>query len=472
MKLYRQSVVICTLLIVIAGVLFPAGVEGITIKEEKELSREFLKFIFRQFKVIKAPIMVNYVNGVGQKIVSTLPPQPFTYHFYVIKEDSYNAFATPAGHIFVNSGLIEAMESEDELAGVIAHEIAHVSLRHISKKIERSQKIGYATLAGIVAGVLLGVGGASEAASAVTVGATAAGQSASLAYSRDDEFQADQFGLEYLNRAGYSAKGLLLTLKKLRSQQWFGSDVIPTYLQTHPASEDRMVYIDIWLAKHEKANANVNPYRFDRSHAWLVSNYGDKNAAMRRFKSDVQNHPGNPLAHYGYGLILARTGDYNNAIDHLKMALEKKAFDQYFIKDLGRVYFLSGRYPEAENILRSAESLAPNHPKRLFYLGRTQMEMERFEEAAATFEQLISIHPDYVRAYYFLGESYGKLGNLNNAHYYLGIYYKKTFNLKNAAFHLNKSLEKMNDPDKRVKTKEMLAEIRKEKSQAKKQENQ
>lgn len=132
MKFCRQLCVICTLLIVITGILFPQGAECITVKEEEELSREFMKVVFRQFKLIKAPVIVNYVNGVGQKIVSAFPPQPFKYHFYVIKEDSYNAFASPAGHIFINSGLLEAMESEEELAGVISHEIAHVSLRHIS----------------------------------------------------------------------------------------------------------------------------------------------------------------------------------------------------------------------------------------------------------------------------------------------------------------------------------------------------
>jgi predicted Zn-dependent protease len=470
MKLYRQIVLICALLIAFVVVLFPHGAEGITLKEEEELSREFLKVIFKQFEVIKEPIVENYVNGVGQKVLSVLPPQPFKYQFYVINENTYNAFATPAGHIFVNSGLIEAMESEDELAGVIGHEIAHVSLRHISKKIERSKKIGYATLAGIVAGVLLGTGGASEAASAVTMGTMAAGQSASLAYSRDDESQADQFGLEYLNRAGYSAQGLLLVLKKMRSQRWFGSDQIPTYLQTHPASEDRMVYIDIWLTKHEKGPTNINPYPFDRTHTWLNASYGDKNAALRQFASAVETYPGHPLAHYGYGLVLARNGDYDNSIGHLKMALVKKAFDQYIIRDLGRVYFISGRYPEAEQILLAAESLAPNNPKRLFYLGRTRLEMGRLEEAAATFEQLISNHPDYTQAYYFLGDTYGKLGRLGEAHYYLGIYYKNISDFKNAGFHLNKSLEDIRDPIKRDKAEKMLAEVRREKARAKKEE--
>ena len=466
MKFYRHLFAVCTILIFITAIVFPPGAEGISVKEEEELSREFLKVVLTQFPLIKDPLIVGYVNDVGQKVVSVLPPQPFTYRFYVIKEDSYNAFASPAGHIFINSGLIEAMEHEEELAGVIAHEIAHVSLRHISKKIGRSKKIGMVTLAGVIAGVLLGSGGAAEAASAVTMGTLAAGQSVALAYSRDDESEADQIGLEYLNRAGYSSKGLLTVLNKMRSRQWFTSEQIPTYLQTHPASEARMVYIDMWFAKHEKVHANINPYPFERAHTWLVAAYGDENAALKQFESDVKNHPENSLAHYGYGLILAKTGNRESAIDHLRAALEKNAFDIYIMRDLGRIYYRDGRYQEALDILHSAESLAPNNPQRLFYLGRTQIETGRLKEAVVTFEKLISTNAGYTKAYYSLGETYSKLGRLDYAHYYLGIYYTMDSDFKNAAFHLKKALETMNDPGKRAKIDKMLNGIRKDKAQS------
>jgi tetratricopeptide (TPR) repeat protein len=121
------------------------------------------------------------------------------------------------------------------------------------------------------------------------------------------------------------------------------------------------------------------------------------------------------------------------------------------------------------NLLRSAESLAPNNPQRLFYLGRTQIETGRLEEATVTFEQLISIYPEYSRAYYFLGETNGKLGKLDYAHYYLGIYYKLGSNFKNAAFHLKKALETMDDPEKRAEIEKMLIGIRRDKKQSRQQ---
>lgn len=466
MRSIEKFLAICLCLAVLTNGFFPPGAAGITIKEEEELSREFMKVVLTHFPLIEDSIIVDYVNRIGKKIVSRLPRQPFNYRFYVLKDDTYNAFASPAGHIFINSGLLMAMEREEELAGIVSHEVAHVYARHISQKIDRSQKIGMATLAGIALGVFLGTGGASTAANAVTMGSIAAGQSLALAYSREDESEADRVGLDILNQSGYSAEGLLIILKKIRGRQWFGSDQVPTYLQTHPATEDRMAYIDTWIERQEKKPERVDSYDFDRSRVWLFAVHGDESAALNRFSAEVNNDPENPLWHYGYGLALARTGNRSEAVDHLKKALEKRAFDAYILKDLGRVYYLDGRYSEALSILVASGGAAAD-PEGLFYLGRTQMEMDRLKDAAATFEKLIAAHPDYSQAYYSLGQVCGRLGRMSDAHYNLGVYYQRTSSFKNAVFHLKKALETTQDPEKKAKIEEMLggaqAEEKKEK---------
>ena len=101
---------LCSVVFLLVQSLMPANVMGITIKEEEELSREFLKVIEKRYELIRDPLITGYVNTVGKNILATMPPQPFTYHFYVVKQHVYNAFATPAGHIFINSGLLEALE--------------------------------------------------------------------------------------------------------------------------------------------------------------------------------------------------------------------------------------------------------------------------------------------------------------------------------------------------------------------------
>lgn len=461
MKFFEKMTLLWVALIIMGSTLSPQSAFGITLQEEEELSREFIKVVLAHYEIVDDPLIANYVNEVGNKILSVLPPQPFSYHFYVIKEDVYNAFAIPGGHIFINSGLFEAMDSEEELAGILSHEIAHVVCRHISQKIERARKISMATLAGMVAGVLLGAaGGAAAAASAVTMGSMAAAQSMTLAYSREDERQADQIGLHIERKAGYNGKGLMDVLKKIRSKRWFDSNEIPTYLQTHPGAEERMAYIDTWLEKHKKKAAPMDPYYFERAHTRLVAVYGDKSTALIQFKSAVKKNPDNPLAHYGYGLVLERKGDPKGAVEQLKAALGKRAFDPYILKDLGLIYFNDGQYEQASRILEGAASIISNDPEILFYLGRTQAELGHLTDAAATFEALIAKKYNYPRAFYFLGETYGKLGKLDDAHYNLGIYYEKKGDLKNAAFHLKKALELMDDPNKRAVIENMLKDVK------------
>ncbi|MBW2325625.1 MAG: hypothetical protein JRF45_03850, partial [Deltaproteobacteria bacterium] len=105
MKFFEKMTLLWVALIIMGSTLSPQSAFGITLQEEEELSREFIKVVLAHYEIIDDPLIANYVNEVGNKILSVLPPQPFSYHFYVIKEDVYNAFAIPGGHIFINSGL-------------------------------------------------------------------------------------------------------------------------------------------------------------------------------------------------------------------------------------------------------------------------------------------------------------------------------------------------------------------------------
>ena len=342
-KFITKLLLPCMIFLLAAGAFVPKAALSITAAEEEELSKEFMKVVLKNIKFVEDPAIVNYVNKIGKKIVSILPPQPFNYGFYVIQGDEDNAFATPAGHIFIYSGLIAAMDNEEELAGILGHEIAHVLCRHISQKIDRSKKISIATLAGIAAGIFLGSGGAGEIGSAVAVGSMAAGQSMTLAYSRKDERQADQIGLRYLSKAGYSGYGLLTMLRKIRSKHWFGSKQIPTYLTTHPAPEDRLSYIATWLEKNKKKlPPKTDSAEFIKVNTRLVALYSDETVALRKFKSAVTKNPKNSMANYGYGIVLARIGNRKDAAVYIKKALEREAFNSEFLVALGRIYFLPG----------------------------------------------------------------------------------------------------------------------------------
>ncbi len=471
MKHVQKIVAIGVILILAVGSLVPPTVFSITVKEEEDMSRQMMAMIHKYFEIVDDPLVVTYVNQIGNRILSALPQQPFKYHFYVIKEDVYNAFATPAGHIFVYTGLLDAMVEEEELAGILGHEIAHVYCRHISQKIERSKKIGVATLAGIAAGILLGVGGAGEAASAVTMGSMAAGQSAELSYSRENEMQADQFGLKFITEAGYSASGLLKILKKIRSKTWFGSDQIPKYLMTHPAVEDRIAFIGSWLDTYNRTSKPiplVNQDAFNRVHTRVETRYGDEETVFNKLKADVARNPQDPLAHYRYGLILARAGKRQEAIEQIRIALTKRAFDPYILKDLGWIYYLDGQFPQALKTLESAGGMIPDDPECLFYIGRTQMELGNLAEASDNLLKLTRQRPDFTQAYYFLGQSLGQQQKLGDAHYYLGVFYLRKRDFKNAKIQLKQALKHQQDDERRKKINEWLSKMSgKDKKQSK-----
>ena len=439
---------------------WPHPGRGITYKEEEELSREFLAVVASRFTIIKDPIIEGYISEIGQRVLNVVPTQPFRYHFYVIKEDVYNAFATPAGHIFINSGLLEAVNSEEEIAGIIGHEIAHVVSRHISQNIDRSPKINLATLAGVAAGIFLGATGSGDVGNALIMGSMAAGQSAMLAFSREDELQADQLGLMYLYDAGYGGEGLLNSLKTIRGKQWFGSEQVPNYLMTHPASEDRMANIDVWLESNpvpEEKKYHPDQEAFHMMQATLSGKYGDENGALKRFEAKLRTAPEDPIANYGYALALARVGRRQESIDHFLKALEKKALNPYILGELGRVYFLEGSYDKALRLLESAVSMGPADPDAMFYLGRTYLELDQNEKAIAVLEKLNEKHSDFTDVYYFLGTAHGKQENMADAHYYLGVFYERRGKLKSAAYHLERARDLVTDP-KRKETAETLLE--------------
>lgn len=455
----RKAVALATTLFFLCAALPPPPAHALTVREESELADEFLKAVHEYYDVIEDPMINNYINELGRKLTVGVPPQPFEFHFYVIREDTFNAFAGPGGNIFVFSGLIDALENENELAGILTHEIAHVTARHISDMIEKSKKTSLATVAGMVTGILVGLGGASAVGSALTFGSVAAGQSMVLAYTRENEMQADTLGRKYLTAAGYNLNGLLTALERIRSQEWFGEESIPTYLKTHPATADRINSLSNTLS-NQKPPPPKNTYAFDQTRARIIALYGNPNSRLERLAKMAQAQPNNPAIQYGYGLALAESGQPENAVSRLNNAIALKPDDQYMTIALGKAQFMAGNYPLALKTLTGIQNLHRYGPEGLFYLGRVQMATGNPAAAVDTFEKLLADSPDHTETMMFLGECYGEQGKLGQAHYYLGKYYRKKGNLKNARFHFEHSLKNTDDPAKRRELEEMIGTLK------------
>ncbi|PIP38713.1 MAG: hypothetical protein COX19_11155 [Desulfobacterales bacterium CG23_combo_of_CG06-09_8_20_14_all_51_8] len=445
-------------LILFSGLIPLEMAHALTIKEEEELAEEFLKAVFENYEIIKDPVIEGYLDHVGQKLISAMPQQPITYKFYAVRQDAYNAFAGPGGNIFIFSGLFAVLENEDELAALLSHEIAHVSCRHISEMMEKSKKAGMATLAGVIAGILIGLGGAGTVGGALTVGSMATGQSMALAYSRENEMQADQIGRANLQKAGYSLGGLQSILKKIRATEWFGTEEYPTYLRTHPATEERILYLDNLLEKNPPPPTKKN-YAFARAHTRITALYTDPDTALGLYKKQTLQNPEDAMAHYGYGLALNRQGNPKAAMDHLKIAIEKNPNDADMIIDLGIALFTAGEYEAALKQLERTPGSALGEEIARLYAGRAMMALGRHDQAADTFTAILKEDPDLVEGYFYLGEAEGKRNRFAGAHFNLGEYYLKTDDLRNARFHFTKAMEYEKDPARMETIRQRLKEM-------------
>ena len=463
MQLSRKLVYLSIGFFFLLSQLSPRVASGLTVSDEEKMAKSFLKVIYSYYEIIDDPVIADYVSKIGNRIVSKLDKPLFVYHFYVIKTDPYNAFAIPAGYIFINSGLLMAMDDEDELAGILAHEIAHVNARHISQKIEMSKKLGWARMAGMALGALMGVAGAGDVGQAVVQSSAAGAASAELAYSREDEMQADQLGLDYLANAGYSGEGLLKILKKMRSKEWFDSKQVPTYLMTHPAVDDRIAYLDTQIESMPKAtrlDADKPSAEFERVLTQLITQYGDENLVLRQTEAALKNDPSDMLTRHRYALILARIGRRKEAIDQLRMVLEKNAFDPYVLRDMGRIYFLDGQYQEALKMLNTAHNMIPDDALGRLYLGQTQMELELYDQSSLILSKLVDQNPHYTEAYYFLSQSLSKQGNLADAYYYLAVYHSRKREYQAAAIQYQNALKYTKDTEQRAKIEDKLKELK------------
>jgi predicted Zn-dependent protease len=206
----------------------------LTVPQEQKLGEEFSREIRREVTLLRDSVVTGYVERIGQDIVRAAGPQPFAYHFYVVEDDEINAFAAPAGHIYIHTETILMARNVCELAGVIAHEVGHVVKRHIAENYSRQRNTGIVHQSMVVAA---GMAGGSAAAGAANLGGALAGTAYLNKFGRDAERESDAFAVEVMPKAGYDPVGLVTFFKTLRSEAGSGG---ASFLSSHPATDERI----------------------------------------------------------------------------------------------------------------------------------------------------------------------------------------------------------------------------------------
>jgi beta-barrel assembly-enhancing protease len=207
---------------------------AITTQQEVEIGREYSAQIAREMPLVNDAASVRYINQLGNQIAQLADPRGIAYTFYIVNAPEVNAFAVPGGHIYINRGLIERSSTMSELAGVLAHEVAHVAHRHGIDQWRRAQTAN--TALSVLYGVLLG----RPPSGVEQVGIQAGGSAVFAGYSRDAEREADATAIEYLIRAGIHPRGMVTMFETLMAERQRNPGAVEQWFSTHPTTEERI----------------------------------------------------------------------------------------------------------------------------------------------------------------------------------------------------------------------------------------
>jgi predicted Zn-dependent protease len=413
---------------------------SLSLADEKKLGKEFYEKL-EKLNVLSTNERANTFLGLlGERILIHSDKAPFEFKFSIIQSSAINAFATPGGYVYVNQGLINLVENEAQLAGVLAHEIAHVNGRHIAEILDKSKIISLSALAAILAGAFLG--GSGDAAAAITSFSIATATALSLKYSREQEEAADRMGISYLVEAGYSGVAILDFLKIMRRYEFY-SNSIPSYFLTHPGTDERARYIDALLQTTytSKGAESIFGYLKRVQTILLLSGKTADSANLQHFKQILNDKPGDVDALYGLAFTQYRLGMVNESLDTFRKVLRLAPDDAEILRDMGIASYKLGQFTDAEAFLNRALVINEKDADTFLYLGRTYEALGDMPRALSLYKKLEEKHLDGQETFYNLAMAYGKANQLGDSHYYFGLYFKKKGKTDSALFHFKAAIK-------------------------------
>jgi predicted Zn-dependent protease len=435
---------------------------GFSVGEERKVGEQLLTMVRRGFKIIDEPDVIQYINDLGRETLEVAGSQYFDYHFFIINNKELNAFAAPSGLIFFHSGLVESLDSEGELVGVMAHEIGHVVSRHLADRINKSAKINAATMLGMLLGIALGAGPLSEA---IIAGSAAAGQSASLSFNRINEEEADRLAFKWMQEQNRDPGAMVDMLHEIHTMNRYRMGYVPPYLLTHPGPDVRMSYIqDLIIFSEKKPYEKVDEFPFQRFKSRVISLSKDPMKLISYYQIAIAsmepNTQSTAMAHYILSQAYLAAADYDNAEKALRTTLVFFPDKPILKADLGVILLKSGRYDEAVDLLQGAKRAERKNGYTSFYLAMALEKTGKLQEASDLYEELLIMMPDYSKLYYQLANLKAKTNDRDEGFYYYGYYYWFEGDLMSAKYHFSKAVELLpQESQKKAKAENMLRKI-------------
>jgi len=364
---------------------------AINIERETRLGRSVYERLLAVGLVESHPLLDRYINELGFRLLAGIDNRVRGYRFFIIRDDAVNAFALPGGFIGINRGLIRHANTQHQLASVMAHEIAHVELRHGLDMMEKGGEINTATILTMLAGMLLGSVD-SQVGSAVMFGGAAAGQQAMVNFTRENEYEADRIGIGLMYDASFDTRGMVEFFTIMSKLSGSGGGGIE-YLSTHPLDNNRIA--------EATGRARNNPGSGDQVDDYLL--FMDY---LRYVSSDHLPIHGSP---YLRALAALKAADYERADQMLSELYRVNNENIWYSIAYAESLEHLGRESEAELVYRRLLDIFPGDYVLSVRLLHLLIASDRNQSALKIARRLEIEFPRETQIYFLLSEIYKSL---------------------------------------------------------------
>lgn len=405
----------------------------ITPAQEQELGAAFFRNLHSQTTISQDAEVQQYIQSIGRRLVANSDTPGYPFHFFVVMENQINAFAGPGGYIGVNSGLILTTEAESELASVMAHEVAHVTQRHLYRAFEAASRLSIPTAAATLAAILLGT--QSPAAAQAALMAIQAGSiQFQIDFTREHEAEADRVGMQTLAGSHYDPRSMPTFFERLQqSSRYYGQDV-PEFLRTHPVTASRI--------SDTRGRAETYPYKqypdslgYQLTKAKLrVITAKDTADAIKYFQSRLTQgtEEQRTVSRYGMGLAQLHAQKFKEAEAIFKQLVHEYPDQAQYAAALARTLLEAKHYPEALSLYREAvQHFTDNNAVKLEYITS----LLKAGNAESARKNLLALNPKIQQQPLYLqllAQAYSSLNQPAESHRYLAEYYYMTGQTRNA----------------------------------------
>ncbi len=438
---------------------------AVSLDEEYQVGQMWARQMRAQGLVLEDPEVSDYIQEIGHSLSSHAEEGQHKFNYFVVRDPVINAFAMPGGFIAINSGLFMATRNENELAGVMAHETAHVTQRHLVRGMIDQTHAGLASTAAMLAAILLGAT-AGRGNPGAMEGAILAGQSAAIQhqinYTRSQEFEADRIGIGTMAAAGYDPLGMATMFEELNRNSPSPDRVKAVeFLIDHPLSAERVAEARN-RAEQIGRVYHVDSLSYKLMRERLRSLAGNPQAA-REYYANVLKNGGGLSIEERYGKAVADINAKNPAaaIPDLQGLLREFPKVTQFYGALGQAYLANGQTKESQAVLEQASSLFPRNVPITIRLADTLMHAGDNKRAQLILDDLFNqVEPTPNQAK-LIAKAANAAGNIADSYYYMADYYLMNGDLNMASNQLQLALGL---PDlnaiQRARVSAMLEEVR------------